>query len=285
MAARSNCPWLKLRSVYLHGLVTLLILLCSGDIEVNPEYSAANVNIEREEKDMDVDQGFLSRCSKNLLFAHLNIRRVISKLDDLMLLLERGGDVVFGINESWLDGAISDIDVFLPGMKVFQKDRNRRGGGVLVYVSERLKAIRRMDLEMENVEAVWIEIRTKNISVLVCNVYRPPNSQVDWMVNFANMMEKAAGEKMDRVVLGDFNCNMLKPNEGNAANLAVGCDEMSLSDHGLIYGLTSVLSQRQKHSYQYVRCLGKCDTGTFCNDLEAAPWGVMDLGLLEVVVY
>ena len=125
MVARSNCPWLKLRSVYLHGLVILLILLCSGDIEVNPgddsEYSATNVNMLVENV-MDVHQGFFSRCSKNLLFGHLNIRSVISKLDDLLLLLERGGDVVFGISESWLDGAISDIDDFLPGMKVFRKD-------------------------------------------------------------------------------------------------------------------------------------------------------------------
>ena len=40
------------------------------------------------------------------------------------------------------------------------------------------------------------------------------------MVNFANMMEKAAGEKMDRVVIGDSNCNMVKQDEGNAAKLA-----------------------------------------------------------------
>ena len=44
----------------------------------------------------------------------------------------------------------------------------------------------------------------------------------------------------------------------------------------IIFGLTSVLSQRHKHFYQYVRCLGKCDTETFCKDLEAAPWGVID---------
>ena len=38
-------------------------------------------------------------------------------------------------------------------------DRCGTGGGVLVYVSEALKSCRRVDLEKDDVEAVWIELR------------------------------------------------------------------------------------------------------------------------------
>jgi len=39
-------------------------------------------------------------------------------------------------------------------------------------------------------------------------VYRPPDARAAWMDDFAAMLEKAATEEMDRVVLGDFNCNL-----------------------------------------------------------------------------
>ena len=48
------------------------------------------------------------------------------------------------------------------------------GGGVLVNVSEALKSCRRVDLEKDDVETVWIELRFQMKEVLCCNVYRPP---------------------------------------------------------------------------------------------------------------
>ena len=38
------------------------------------------------------------------------------------------------IVETWLDSDISDAEVYISGYRVFRHDRNRHGGGVLVYV-------------------------------------------------------------------------------------------------------------------------------------------------------
>ena len=59
------------------------------------------------------------------------------------------------------------------------------------------------------------------------------------MVNFANMIGKAAGETMDRVVLSDFNCNMLKQNETYAAQPA---------DIALEYGLIQIMICPTRHN-------------------------------------
>ena len=55
-------------------------------------------------------------------------------------------------------------------------DRCGTGGGVLVNASEALKSCRRVDLEKDDVETVWIELRFQMKEVLCCIVYRPPGA-------------------------------------------------------------------------------------------------------------
>ena len=250
-----------------------------------------------------------------MLVGHLNIRSVLPKHDELQVLLERCGSMVLGLSETWLDGTIMDAEVGIPGFKIFRRDRNRRGGGVMVYVSEQFKTVRREDLEDDAVEALWMEVRARNVAVLVCNVYRPANASAEWMEVFASMMEKAAQEKrMNRFVLGDFNCNLLKRNSSTTKleELAleyglvqvincstrvtetteslidlmytsapdsfkkVGCEEVALSDHGLIYGILVNSQQKQQQCFRLVRCLNKCDVEVLLADLNQAPWLVME---------
>ena len=40
-----------------------------------------------------------------------------------------------GLSETWLDGSLLDAELEVPGFSLYRKDRNRRGGGVMVYVS------------------------------------------------------------------------------------------------------------------------------------------------------
>lgn len=79
--------------------------------------------------------------------------------------------LVLGISETWLDSTITDSIVALPGY-VHHRDRNRKGGGVMVYVSHhvcgkqrldlendehyglKLRSVRRLDLENDELEAL-----------------------------------------------------------------------------------------------------------------------------------
>ena len=56
----------------------------------------------------------------------------------------------------------------------------------------------------------------------------------------------------------------------------VGCEQPGLSDHSLIYGQLSGKVERKKHAIQTVRCLGRCDVDNLVEDLDSAPWNVMD---------
>ena len=91
----------------------------------------------------------------------MNIQSILPKLD--LIKCESLAYDVLVFTESWLKPEIKNddllIDNFLPP---FRFDRcNRPGGGVIIYVRDTLTCKRRTDLELQNLEAVWIEIVVK----------------------------------------------------------------------------------------------------------------------------
>ena len=79
------------------------------------------------------------------------------KLDILTIEAQPYDVLVF--TEKWLSSNVSDEDVEIPNFKKpFRYDRNDRlGGGVAIYVRDTLHAIPRNDLQINGVEAVWVE--------------------------------------------------------------------------------------------------------------------------------
>lgn len=66
-----------------------------------------------------------------------------------------------------------------------------------------------MDLEIEGIEAIWIEIRFQKREVLMCTAYRPPGASWAVIERICEMFKVATQEDKEMVVMGDFNCNML----------------------------------------------------------------------------
>ena len=107
---------------------------------------------------------------KDILFSELNNFSVIS------------------VTETWLDQRTSDNDIALEGYVTYRRDRvGDNHGGVCVYVYDNIFSKRRHDLELPNLECVWIEINMCNKKLLIGTFHRPPNSsnatfaaQQDW---------------------------------------------------------------------------------------------------------
>ena len=118
---------------------------------------------------------------------------------------------IFGISETWLESDVPDGEVAIPSYKLFRRDRKSRGGRVLVYVPERCKSKRRLDLEDDEIECVWVEVRLNKMTILLGNMYRPPNADLSVFSNFEVMMERVAAECRDVVLMGDLNINLLTP--------------------------------------------------------------------------
>ena len=80
-------------------------------------------------------------CKSSLCFCllYLNARSVLSKLDELLVLCDVHNYHVC-IVESWLSEGVSNTELYIPGYNIFRRDRDRHGGGILIFVKSELCA-------------------------------------------------------------------------------------------------------------------------------------------------
>ena len=95
---------------------------------------------------------------------------------------------------------------------IFRNDRNCFGSGVMVYISESLKAKRRPDLEFDSGELIWTEIEFPNYKLLLCTVYRSPGTGQPFWQNFEHSIEQAFNYSSYIVITGDLNVDLLVEN-------------------------------------------------------------------------
>ena len=144
-------------------------LFRSGDIELNPgpnSNSSDNLNSSNTSTS-DLEHDSLSDISPTLFqkyfsLVHYNVQRILQKVDSVEL--ELNNFDVISLTETWLQQSNLDSDIKFQGYKSpFRHDRQADAhGGVAVYVKETFYSRRRDDLELRNVECVWVEILIKN---------------------------------------------------------------------------------------------------------------------------
>ena len=147
----------------------------------------------------------ISNCN-GLSIAHLNVRSLLPKINQIRLFLYLSKVDMLCINEAWLDSTVTNKDIRVQDYTIYRNDRNRRGGGALIYVREDVKCDERNDLILSPCESVWLEVKTiKSKPILVCSLYRPPDSDAAYMSNVYDMLEKADSEEKSIVLLSDMN--------------------------------------------------------------------------------
>ena len=191
-----------------------LILIRAGDVELNPG----------PESDSETDGSGMSDemsgiIAKNFSVVHYNVQSALHKID--FLESELANFDLISITETWFNQSISNADVNINGFRApFRKDRLGDGyGGVAVYIKNDIPCIRRTDLEILNIECVWVEIRLHGKRLLVGTYYRPPNSDNAVLTNIENSIDLAIDTEIsDIIIIGDFNLDMNKPNTSNKIN-------------------------------------------------------------------
>ena len=156
---------------------------------------------------------------KGLNFGHLNVQGIcgknLCKFDEIKALLTppyNSSLHIFGISETKLKShklsSCFNVDGF---QEPFRKDNDSNGGGsIIVYVRNGINAKRRLDLETNNIECIWLEITVgKSKPFLVGNMYRPPNSKVEFVDRFETFIDNVSRERKEIILLGDFNKNLL----------------------------------------------------------------------------
>ena len=126
---------------------------------------------------------------------------------------------IFCITESHTNTSIKDSELEIPGYKLERRDR-RNGplGGVLCYIRDDLCYQRRPDLEIVEIESIWIEfLFPKSKPFLVSTVYKPPDGSdyldENFLSNLDSMLSTAISENKETIITGDLNCDYLEPSD------------------------------------------------------------------------
>lgn len=127
----------------------------------------------------------------------------MSKRDELKLTLTNAQrPVILGLSETWLDSSVMDAEVSVPCYAMCRRDRGSRGGGVLVYVTDKCRSRRRNDLEEDGVEILWVEVRMNQRTLLLGNMYRPPNATSSVLDSLELTLERAVSERKKSYING-----------------------------------------------------------------------------------
>ena len=67
---------------------------------------------------------------------YFNVRSLLPKIDDLRIICSVYLPDVICVVETWLDPNIDDSEIIIQGYCVHRVDRNRHGGGILVFIKD-----------------------------------------------------------------------------------------------------------------------------------------------------
>nr|XP_022912591.1 uncharacterized protein LOC111423567 [Onthophagus taurus] len=159
--------------------------------------------------------------SVGLSVAHLNVRSLLPKLNDIDYLLRNYNFDIFCLSETWLSGAVLDNALNINGYTFFRRDRDGRGGGVGIYV--------RADLHCEYIpcqgdyEQVWVAVKDKGKKYAFGCIYRPPSFTSSIFIVQLEAQLSDLRLNYDFVACaGDANINLLNEEISEAIELTNG---------------------------------------------------------------
>ena len=159
----------------------------------------------------------IQKTSLDISILQLNVRGLVSKKDELELLLkniERSSmPEVIILCETWLTPSSPMINV--TGYDFVGKNRtHKKGGGVGLLISKSVKFKLRTDIEIEdiNCENCFIELKLDSGNIVVGSIYRPPNTNIKDFVNlYSKLVNKIKLETRKKIIIGlDHNLDFLK---------------------------------------------------------------------------
>ena len=143
----------------------ILLLLLFGDISLN--LGPSHINQASDNNKWDVFK------ARGLHFIHININRLLPKIEELRRDASQSNAAVIGISESKLDNSIFDSEIEIDGCNLLRFDRNRHGGGVACYVKNDLSFTKINDFpcDIETIFIVRFLPKTKPMTVGTVNKF------------------------------------------------------------------------------------------------------------------
>ena len=177
----------------------LLLLMCA-DVEKCPRPTESNI------------QDFFNQ--KGLKVFHQNIRGLFHNIAKLSAFLHTHKNThMFSLNETHIENSTPTQLFEIPGYTFINKNRDvGTHGGVAIYIKDSIPFTRRTDLEVNELQCIWLEINFPNTKSFLFSVwYQPPSTSKFLPTNFNELLHnsliKVSSENKEMILTGDFNIN------------------------------------------------------------------------------
>ena len=186
-----------------------MVTEASKNNKVSENVISHQANISKPPGNSDLNFAHAKRATKirnkaGLILAHLNIRSLRNKKDELAQVIKNNNIDVMTVSETHLSKDTPDELLDIPGYKIYRWDRNADGGGVCTYIRGDIPSKKRSDLSNPKLEALWVEVNTNSQKLLVCCFYRPPSADKAYYEAFLNVLDTVV-DTNPIVILGDMN--------------------------------------------------------------------------------
>ena len=169
------------------------------------------INVVNDQAQRTLSQVLLKTEQKKnnhnrLIFSIVNANSIPNKLDDIRITIADFVDILV-ITESKLDQSFPESQFFINRFsKPFRKDRNRHGGGFLMYIKEDIPQKELSFNLPSDIEIIIIELNINKIKWLVCGCYHPPSESDEYFFyHLGKVLDNFSTKHDDFVLLGDFN--------------------------------------------------------------------------------
>lgn len=103
---------------------------------------------------------------------YYNARSIFPKIEELSVSISISSPDVVCIVESWLDYSIDDSELSIPEYILFHRDRNRHGGGLLIFVHEKFNSS--LHFCSDTLEFFAVKLALNNQYFFIGLLYSPP---------------------------------------------------------------------------------------------------------------
>lgn len=144
-----------------------------------------------------------------------NVRGLSSKINSFRVsLLSSDYDIIF-LTETWAHSGIADHELFDDRYVVFRRDRQSRGGGVLVAVKNCYECTGIATFANIRAECVWVKVNLRGKWWFMCALYIPPGSPREVYEEFYDsVVTNLIHENCYICIAGDFNDSALSAASG-----------------------------------------------------------------------
>ena len=128
-----------------------------------------------------------------------NARSLVNKFNDLISYTYTSELKILAITETWLSSHIYDNEILPSNFNIYRKDRDTRGGGVMLAVDRSIP--NKIIPSPDDIEVISVHLLMQN-PVKICLVYNPPNSERDYQHKLISFLCDIIQSSDDVIILG-----------------------------------------------------------------------------------